>query len=295
MTKFGMIALAGRPNVGKSTFVNLVVGEKIAIVSDKPQTTRREMRGVLTRDDLQLVLIDLPGSQRPRDAMTKRMQGRVLQALADCDGALFLLNAEQKIGIGDNFISDLLKESGIPVVTALNKTDRLSRAQTLKALQVAAELAPGELYPVSARSGEGVEELLEALFNLLPEGPFLFEPGAATDQPETVRLSELVREQVLLRTRDEIPHAVEVDVEEIELQQREGGDFTIIHASIWVETKSQKRILIGSGGQMVKAVGSAARPAIEKLTGTPVHLDLKVVVRRDWRRDDNMLDRLGIG
>ena len=290
-----MIALAGRPNVGKSTFVNLVVGEKIAIVSDKPQTTRREMRGVLTRDDFQLVLIDLPGSQRPRDAMTKRMQGRVLQALSDCDGALFLLNGEQKIGIGDNFISDLLKESGVPVVTALNKTDRLSRAQTLKALQIAAELAPGELYPVSARTGEGVDELLEALCALLPEGPFLFEPGSATDQPESVRLSEMVREQVLLRTRDEIPHAVEVDIEEIELQHRDDGDFTIIHASIWVETKSQKRILIGSGGKMVKAVGTAARPAIEKLTGTPVHLDLKVVVRRDWRRDDNMLDKLGIG
>ncbi len=291
-TRSGFVALAGRPNVGKSTLVNAIVGRKVAIVSDKPQTTRRAIRGVATTDDSQLVLVDLPGVQRPRDALTARMQRRVESELADADAALLLVNAVQGIGPGDRFIASLLAGSGTPVVIAVNKVDRCSRAETAAALQAAAELEVGdEIFPISARTGEGVRALVDHLGSLLPEGPFFFPPDERSDQAEEVMLAELVREQVLRRTRQEVPHAVEVEVEEIE-QRRD--DLIAVRAVMWVEAESQKGILIGAGGKMIKAIGTAARRELERELACRVHLELAVRVRRAWRSDDRLLDRLGI-
>jgi GTP-binding protein Era len=293
VTRSGFVALAGRPNAGKSTLVNAIVGGKVAIVSDKPQTTRRAIRGVATRDDWQLVLVDLPGVQKARDALTDRMQRRVERELADSDAALFVVNGEQEVGPGDRFIARVLRAGGRPCVTAVNKIDLLDRGRVAAALAAAGELeVPGEIFPVSARTGDGVPELVEALAGLLPEGPLLYPPDERSDLPERVRLAELVREQVLLRTREELPHAVEVDVEEV--SDRGGDGPLVVEARIWAESESQKAILIGAGGRMVKAIGTAARREIEASTGRHVHLDLNVRVRKGWRRDDGLLDRLGI-
>jgi GTP-binding protein Era len=292
VTRSGFVALAGRPNAGKSTLVNRIVGGKVAIVSDKPQTTRREIRGIATAEDWQLVLVDLPGVQRPRDSLTERMQRSVERALSDSDAVLFVLNGEQQIGAGDRFIARAIVNAGTPVVTALNKVDRLDRGRTVTALSRAAELeAPGEIFPISAHTGDGVGPLLEALVAYLPEGDFLYPPQDTTDMSEHVRVAELVREQILLRTREELPHAVEVEVDEID--EREDG-LMMIHARIWAETESQKGILVGAGGKMVKAVGTAARHEIEALLERHVHLELQVRVRKGWRRDEGLLDRLGI-
>jgi GTPase len=294
VTRSGFVALAGRPNVGKSTLVNAMVGHKVAIVSDKPQTTRRAIRGVLTVPDrYQLVLTDLPGVQRPRDALTARMQRRVESELTESDAALFVVNGEQGVGgAGDRFIAEALSRASVPVVLAVNKADRLSRPATVVALSAAAELGleEAEVFPISARTGKGVPALVDHLAGLLPEGPFYFPPEEVSDQPEHVMLAELVREQVLNRTRQELPHAVEVQVEEIE--QRPG--LVAVRALLWVETESQKGIVIGAGGRMIKAIGTASRRELERELATRVHLDLSVRVRRSWRADDALLDRLGI-
>ena len=291
-TRAGFVALAGRPNVGKSTLVNAIVGQKVAIVSDKPQTTRRAIRGIAMRGDAQLVLVDLPGVQRPRDALTQRMQSRVERELADSDAALLLLNGEQGVGPGDRFLAGALARAQVPVAIVVNKIDRLDRAHTLAALQAAAELdVSDEIFPLSARKGTGVEALVEHLVGLLPESPYLFGVDDPSDQPETVLLAELIREQILRRTFQEVPHAVEVVVEEID-DERE--DLTRIKAFAWVEAESQKGILIGAQGRMIKAIGTAARKELERELGTHVHLDLAVRVRRGWRGDDGLLDRLGI-
>ena len=291
MTRSGFVALAGRPNVGKSTLVNGMVGRKVAIVSDKPQTTRRAIRGVATSRDAQLVLVDLPGVQRPRDALTERMQRRVEAELSESDAALFVVSGEEGIGPGDRFIAGVLRGGGVPVVLAVNKVDRLDRPRTVQALADAAALDVGEdIFPVSARTGRGVMELRAHLAGLMPEGEFLFDPQEASDQPRDVMLAELVREQVLRRTFQEVPHAVEVVIDELE----ERGDLTVVRALVWVETASQKGILIGAGGRMIKGVGTAARRELERELGTRVHLDLSVRVRRGWRADDALLDRLGI-
>jgi GTP-binding protein Era len=292
VSRSGFVALAGRPNAGKSTLVNRIVGDKVAIVSDKPQTTRREIRGVATGADWQLVLVDLPGVQRPRDALTERMQRQVERALADADAALFVLNGEQEIGPGDRFIADALKRSGVPAVTVLNKIDRLDRGRTLQALTDAAGLGvDGELFPISAKSGAGVGPVVEQLIALVPEGPFMYPPGERSDQSLELQLAELIREQVLLRTREELPHAVEVEIDELE--ERDDG-LLVVRARVWAETESQKGILVGAGGRMVRAVGTAARKEIERLLDRRVHLDLNVRVRKGWRRDEGLLDRLGI-
>lgn len=296
-TRSGMIALAGRPNAGKSTIVNAIVGEKVAIVSDKPQTTRREVRGVLTTGSDQLILVDLPGSQRPRDAMTERMQRGVIRAVEDCDGALFVLNGEQRSAGGDKYLAELLAKAKVPVITAVNKIDLMDKSRTAEALMAAAEFAPGEIFPVSARTGEGIPELTAALMAMLPESPFLFPTDDATDQPLELRIAELIREQALVRTHDELPHAIEVRVEEIERAHPadDSGEIVYVTAHLWVETDSQKGIVIGKAGKMIKAIGANARPALEELLEARVHLELKVSVRKGWRRDDGLLDRLGIG
>ncbi len=292
MTHSGFVALAGRPNVGKSTLVNAIVGDKVAIVSDRPQTTRRAIRGVRSEGDCQLVLVDLPGVQRPRDELTTRMAARVRQELADADVALLVLNGEQGVGPGDRYIAATLAGADVPVTIALNKVDRLSRGATAAALEEAAALdVADELFPISAHTGSGVAALVEHLSVCMPEGPFMFGEQATSDQPEAVLLAELVREAVIKRTFQEIPHAVEVVVEEVE-QPRPG--LTRVRALIWVESASQKGILIGAHGRMIKAIGTAARRELQRVLGEQVHLDLSVRIRRDWRGDEGLLDRLGI-
>jgi GTP-binding protein Era len=285
------VALAGRPNVGKSTLVNAIVGHKVAIVSDKPQTTRRAIRGVATRPEAQLVLTDLPGVQKPLDGLTERMQRRVERELAETDVALLVLNAEQGVGPGDRWIAKALADAPCPVVIAINKVDRLDRPRTVLALQAAADLGVGDdIFPVSARKGQGVAPLADHLFSLVPESPFLFGVDELSDLSPYVHLAELIREQILRRTFQEVPHSVEVVVDEVS-DDRE--DLTVIHARVWVETESQKGILIGAGGKMIRTIGTAARKELEREVGTKVHLDLSVRVRRGWRGDEALLDRLG--
>ncbi|HEU4980531.1 MAG TPA: GTPase Era [Solirubrobacterales bacterium] len=296
MTRAGFVGLAGRPNVGKSTLVNAIVGAHVAIVSERPQTTRRAIRGVATDIEAgwQLVMTDLPGVQRPRDPLTERMQRRVEREIGDSDAVLFVVNAEQGIGPGDRFINKALLgvNESTPVVCAVNKVDLLNNAETAAVLAATAELdAVDEIFPVSARKGAGLEPMISKLVELVPEGPFMYAPEQRSDLPSEVLLAELIREQLLRRTRDELPHAVEVEVSEV--AHRENG-VVEVHARVWAETESQKRILIGAGGRKVKEVGTAARAELERELGAKVFLDLQVRVRRHWRRDEGLLDRLGI-
>jgi GTP-binding protein Era len=294
-TRSGFVALAGRPNVGKSTLANAIVGAKVAIVSDKPQTTRRAIRGVANGPDWQLVLVDLPGVQRPRDALTERMQSRVEHELSDADGCLLVVNAEQGVGPGDRFIAELLRGAKVPISVAVNKVDRASRAKVTETLQAVDALGlADEIFPVSARTGTGMGVLTEYLVSMLPVGPRYFDLTQHSDQSPSVLLAELVREQVLARTREEVPHAVEVEVLEIAGRGGSGSELVRIEAVVLTETESQKGILIGSGGRMIKSIGVAARRTIERELGTKVHLDLSVRVRRNWRADERVLDRLGI-
>ena len=292
----GFVGLAGRPNVGKSTLVNALVGSRVAIVSMRPQTTRRAIRGIRTDVEAghQLVLVDLPGVQRPRDVLTERMQRRVERELADSDVVLLVVNGEQGIGPGDRFIAEALLKAGaaMPTLCVVNKVDRIGPNALVPVLAEAAELeGVDEVFPISARTGEGLDALLQRLGELVPEGPYLYPPEDRSDQSSEVMLAELIREQVLNRTRDEIPHSVEVDV--TELSERDDGLVTV-RADIWAETESQKRILIGRAGAKVKEIGSAARRSLEAELGARVHLDLHMQVRRRWRRDEGLLDRLGI-
>ncbi len=291
-THSGFVALAGRPNVGKSTLVNAVVGEKVAIVADRPQTTRRAIRGVHSSGDCQMVLVDLPGVQRPRDALTERMARRVQQELQDSDVALLMINGEQGVGPGDRFIARALAGAQVRTTIAVNKVDRLSRTATVEILEQAAVLEVGEdVFPISARTGVGVPALVEHLQGLMPEGPFMFATDDRSDQPRALLLAELVREAVIRRTFQEVPHAVEVVVEELEWPRE---DLARVRALIWVESESQKGIVVGARGKMIKAIGIAARKELERELETHVHLDLSVRVRRDWRGDEGLLDRLGI-
>ncbi len=295
MTRSGFVALAGRPNVGKSTLVNLIVKRKVAIVSDRPQTTRRAIRGVHSSGAGELVLVDLPGVQRPLDALTARMARRVQHELQDSDVALLLLNGQQGVGPGDRYIARSLASASTPVTVAVNKIDRLSRVATVAALHAAAELDVGGAgegpFPISARTGAGVEALTEHLLARMPEGPPMFGQAASSDQPLEVRLAELVREAIIRRTFQEVPHAVDVLVDEVE---RPRDDLVRVRALIWVESESQKGIMVGSAGRMIKAVGTAARRECERELACQVYLDLSVRVRRDWRADEGSLDRLGI-
>jgi GTPase len=292
VSRAGFVALAGRPNVGKSTLVNAIVGRKVAIVSDRPQTTRRAIRGIYETGECQLVLVDLPGVQRPRDALTARMARRVRQELEESDAALLMINGEQGVGPGDRFIAKALAGAELPVAIAVNKVDRLTRGALMETLQAAGQLEVGdEVFPISARNGTGVELLSEYLASLMPEGPFLFGEGTSSDQPREQLLAELVREAVIKRTYQEVPHAAEAVIEELE-ERRDG--LVRVRALIWVESQSQKGILIGEGGRMIKAIGTAARRELEREIVCRVHLDLSVRVRRDWRADDALLDRLGI-
>jgi GTP-binding protein Era len=285
--KSGFVAVAGRPNVGKSTLVNALVGGKVAIVSDKPQTTRRRISGVVNGDGYQLVLVDLPGFQRPLDPMTERMQRTVDRAFEDVDAVLFVLSTRERIGAGDRFIAQRVFSLGVPVVIGLNKVDRLKPGHVATQMDTASKLGDFHaLHPVSAKTGDGIAELRDELVELLPEGPAYFPPEQRSDLSKDEEIGELIREKALALTREEVPHAISVEVEEV--------DEKVVSASLYVETDSQKQIVVGKGGSVVKEIGVRARPEIEHLVGHPVFLELKVKVKPKWRRDEGLLERLGI-
>jgi GTP-binding protein Era len=290
----GFVGLAGRPNVGKSTLTNALTGAHVAIVSDKPQTTRRRALGVVHGEDYQIVLVDLPGFQRPFDALTRRMQRSVDDSLRDVDAVLLVLDATESSGAGDRFIAGQLATAGAPVVIALNKVDRLKPPAVLEAIAAVSGLLEDyvALHPVSARTGDGIPALESELAALLPEGPAYFEPGVDSDQPLERRIAELVREQALARTREEVPHAIAVMVEEV--RPPRGKHAGRVTATLIVEAASQQGILVGKDGATVRAIGSAARPPIEELLGGAIFLDLRVKVRPGWRRDEALLERFGL-
>ena len=285
--KSGFVAVAGRPNVGKSTLVNALCGGKVAIVSDKPQTTRQRIFGIANGDDYQLALADLPGFQRPRDPLTERMQRTVDQSFEDVDAVLFVLSARERIGAGDRFIAERVFSLGAPVVIALNKVDRLKPGHIATQMQTAAALGEFHaLHPVSAITGDGVGELRDELVGLLPEGPQYYPADQRTDLAPELQVAELIREKALQLTRDEVPHAISVEVDEL-------GD-KVVHATVFVETESQKQIVVGRGGSVIKQIGTRARPEIELLLDRKVFLELQVKTRPRWRSDAAMLERLGI-
>ena len=283
----GFVAVAGRPNVGKSTLVNALARGKVAITSDKPQTTRRRIAGVVNGEGYQLVLVDLPGFQRPLDPMTERMQRTVDRAFEDVDAVLFVLSTRDRIGAGDRFIAQRVFSLGVPVVIGLNKVDRLKGGHIATQMDTASKLGDFHaLHPVSAKTGDGIDALRDELVELLPEGPAYFPPEQRSDLSPEEEVAELIREKALALTREELPHAISVEVEEL------GEKVTI--ANLYVETESQKQIVVGKGGSVVKEIGTRARPEIEHLLGHPVFLQLQVKVRPSWRRDERLLERLGL-
>ena len=287
--KSGFVAVAGRPNVGKSTLVNALAGTKVAIVSDKPHTTRNRIRGVHTTADAQLVLVDLPGWQRPIDPLTERMHGTVDDAMSsdDVDAILLVVSARDRIGAGDKFVARKVFSLGLPVVIVVNKIDRLKHGHVATQMKEAARLGDFHaLHPVSALTGDGIEELRGDLISLLPDGPMYFPAGTDTDMPLEARIAELVREQALILTKEEVPHAVTAEVVEL--------DDKLVHVRVYTETESQKQILIGKGGTMVREIGRQARPGIEQLIGHQIHLQLQVKASPKWRRNQTMLERLGL-
>jgi GTPase len=285
--KSGIVVVAGRPNVGKSTLVNALCREKVAITSDVPNTTRRRLFGVANGPGYQLALVDLPGFQRPLDPLTERMQQTVDSSFEDVDAVLLVVDARARIGSGDRFVARRVFALGTPVLIALNKIDRLKRAHVLSQMQAAAALGDFHaLHPVSAKTREGVDELRGDLVSLLPEGPAYFPEGRPTDLTVEERIAEVVREKALRLTREEVPHALTVEVDAIEE--------ALVRAHVYVETESQKGILVGKRGAMVREIGTRARPEVEALVGHPVFLELVVKVRPRWRRDPRMLERLGL-
>jgi GTP-binding protein Era len=286
--KSGFVAVAGRPNVGKSTLVNALTGEKVAIVSRVPHTTRHRIRGVWTQDDLQLVLVDLPGWQRPIDALTERMQERVAETMADdLDVVMLVVSARERIGAGDRYVARHVFGLGVPVIIVVNKVDRLKASHIATQMKAAAALGDFHaLHPVSAKTGDGIGELRSDLVSLLPEGPQYYPSGEVTDMPLEARIAELVREQALRLTKEEVPHALTAELVEIDDRR--------VHVRLYTETESQKQILIGKGGQMVREIGRSSRPGIEQLLGHPIFLELQVKAAPKWRRNETMLERLGL-
>ena len=287
----GFVAVFGRPNVGKSTLVNALVGRKVSIVSDHPQTTRRRITGVVTLPECQVVLLDLPGFQKPFDSLTRRMQTTVDDALGEVDAALVLLNATETFGAGDRYISQAVTDAGIEAVFALNKIDLVDSPRLGAGLDEAHRLSGGrDVLAVSALRGDGLADVLGRLVAAMPPGPVYFPEGQQSDQPLELLIAELIREQALRLTRDEVPHAIAAEVGSI--TERTDRPLVEIEASVIVETESQKAIVVGKGGRIVKAIGSGARREIEAILGVQVFLDLRVKVRKRWRRDERYVDHL---
>lgn len=285
----GFAAVVGRPNVGKSSLVNEMVGSKVAITSTRPQTTRNIIRGVVTGPEHQLVLVDTPGLHKPRTELGSRLNSLVSSTLGEADSVVFVIDATAPIGPGDRLIAERLVESGAHTLVAVNKVDIASKPQVVEQLVEAAEWPFPHVFPVSAATGQGVGALRDELIATLPEGPALYPEGMVTDQPETLVVAEIIREKFLDRLRDELPHSLVVRVSDISAD----GELVIIEAELVVERESQKGIVIGKGGSMLEVAGTEARTELEVILGAPVMLDLRVVVERDWQRRPQLLDRLG--
>lgn len=287
----GFCCFVGRPNAGKSTLTNALVGTKIVITSDKPQTTRHAVRGILTRADAQLVLVDTPGLHRPRTLLGERLNDVVRSTLADVDVIGFCMPADERVGPGDRFIAAELAAARAPVVAVITKTDAVSKQRVAEQLVAVSKLGEfADIVPVSAVSGEQIELLADLLVGRLPDGPQLYPDGITTDNDDETRIAELVREAALDGVRDELPHSIAVTVDEV--RRRDNG-LQEIFATVHLERDSQKGIIIGNRGERLKRIGSTARAGIEALLGERVHLDLHITVERDWQRDPKKLDRLG--
>jgi GTPase len=290
--KSGLVALVGRPNVGKSTLLNALLGQKLAIVSDKPQTTRSVVRGVLHRPEGQVVLVDTPGLHKPRTLLGQRLNDLVRGTLSEVDLVLQLVDAAAGVGAGDRFLAGELAKVATPKLCVVNKMDAASRAKIAAALQAAAGLADyAEIVPVSARAGTQLDLLVELVLRHLPEGRPLYPEGHTSDQPEQHLVAELIREKALARVRDELPHSVAVLVEEMGPDPER--DLLVIRAFLFVERASQKPIVLGRGGSVLRDIGTQARAELEALFGTQVYLDLRIKVAKDWQRDPRQLSRLG--
>jgi GTP-binding protein Era len=298
----GFVAFVGRPNAGKSTLTNALVGDKVVITSSKPQTTRRVVRGIVHRPDWQLIILDTPGLHRPRTLLGERLNDEVRSAWSQVDVVGFCLPADERIGPGDRFIAKELAElTGVAKVAVVTKTDRVSRDRVFEALAAVGDLGReagidwAEVVPVSATKGDQVDLLAELLAALMPESPALYPGGEITDAPEAVLVAELVREAALEGVRDELPHSIAVVVEEMVPREGRPPDRPLldVHAFLFVERDSQKGIIIGPQGTRLRDIGIRARAEIEALLGTPVHLDLHVTIAKDWQRDPKQLRKLG--
>ncbi|MFD0943560.1 GTPase Era [Savagea faecisuis] len=289
--KSGFVSIVGRPNVGKSTFLNRIVGQKIAIMSDKPQTTRNKIQGVVTTDDSQIVFIDTPGIHKPKHALGDFMNKMAKQTIPDVDVVLFMINANEKIGPGDRFIIDLLSRTKSPVFLVINKIDLVHPDELLPIIETyQSEFEFAEIVPISALQGNNVDRLFDVLKTYIPEGPQYYPDDQVTDHPERFIMAELIREKVLHFTHEEVPHSVAVTIEKIE---RDDNGKVHVMANIIVERSSQKGILIGKQGAMMKQIGTGARREIERLLGSKVYLELWVKVQKDWRNKQIHLREFG--
>jgi GTPase len=291
--KAGLVALVGRPNVGKSTLLNALLGRKLAIISDKPQTTRSVVRGVLQRPQGQAVLVDTPGLHKPRTLLGQRLNDLVRGTLAEVDLVCLLVDAAAGVGAGDRFLAAEVARVATTTLCVVNKADAASRAKMVAALQAAAGLGDwAEVVPVSARTGQQLDLLVELVFAHLPEGRPLYPDGHLTDEPEQHLLAELIREKALAMVRDELPHSVAVLVDELE-PSPDNPEVLVVRATLFVERASQKPIVLGRGGTVLREIGTRARTELEALLGTRVYLDLHVKVAKEWQRDPRQLARLG--
>jgi GTP-binding protein Era len=291
----GFITVVGRPNVGKSTLVNRLVGQKVSITSSRPQTTRSPIRGVRNGPGYQAIFVDTPGSQKPRDTLRARMQEQVVVSLSKSDVIVLLIDAEQAsegLGSGDRYVARLVAGSGTPAIVSINKTDLLrTRESALPIVEAVSRLGDwDEVFQISAANGTNVEPLLDSVVELLPQGPRYFPEGTVTDYPESLVLGEYVREKALNVLREEVPHAVAVEIENVEFKQ----NVTVVYAVIHVERATQRMIVLGKGGRTIKKIGTEARREVEHLLGTRIYLDLKVKVSQGWRSDRQFLERLGL-
>jgi len=287
----GFVGIIGRPNVGKSTLLNSLVQHKVAIISEKPQTTRNRIRAVVTKPDSQLVFVDTPGFHKPRDALGERLNSMVRSTMSDVDAVVFMLDGTQTVGSGDVFIASELSKVKNPVVGVVNKIDLLTEDKVSSQVEVAKHLFPfAEVIPMSSKLGVNVDELVDTLERFMPPGPMYFPEDTVSDQPERVLIAELIREKALELTRDEVPHSIAVIVDHV--APREGGELVDVEAVIYVERDSQKGIVVGKGGRTVKEIGTRARRDIEPLLGNQIFLDLRVKVEKDWSKNPEFIKRL---
>ncbi len=290
--KSGFVAIVGRPNTGKSTLLNFLAKRKIAIISDKPQTTRHRISAVLNFENAQVVLVDTPGLHKPKDALGVHLNRAVRNALRDVDAVIFMVDASQVIGSGDLFIAKELANLATPKILVLNKIDKVKPHDLEVQLEVAKQLGDfDDIIPISASTGDNVDKLIEKIIELLPKGPQYYPGDMFTDQPERVIAAEFIREQAIQMTREEVPHSVAVEVQE--MKPRKDGEIVDIFATLFVERESQKGILIGKEGRMLKDIGSKARAEMEQLLGSKVYLDLRVRVKKDWRKEERYVKQFG--